>query len=107
MFAKPEWFHSSSLSALPGPRTAKGWAFYAICLAGIFGPAVMLISRQQIFPEAVIWLAFSLLAFFLEMRGLNRDLREREARRNMYHIDDANQPTVQTDQYELEIRSSG
>ena len=107
MFAKPDWFHSSSLSALPGPRTVRGWAFYAICFAGIIGPAVLLILRQQIFPEAVIWLAFSLLAFFLEMRGLSRDLREREARRDMYRIDEATQPSVQTDQYELEIRSPG
>jgi len=104
MFVQPEWFKNSSLSAMPGPQTVKGWAFYAICLVGIIGPTLLLLARQQIFPEAAIWLAFSLGAFFLEIRGVKKELREKEARRNMFFIDDTNQSPVKTDQYELEIK---
>lgn len=104
MFANPEWFRGTSLGAIPAPRSVKGWAFYAICFAGILGPAILLVARQQIFPEAAIWLAISLLAFYLEVRGLKRDLRESEARSNMYFIDDASNEVVETDQYELKIQ---
>ncbi len=104
MFAKPKWFKSNSLSAMPMPSSIKGWAFYGICLAGIAIPTLLLIARGQIFPETIIWLGFSLLAFFLEIRGLKRDMSEQEARRNMYRIDDTNSEPVETDQYELTIQ---
>jgi hypothetical protein len=107
MFAKPEWFHSSSQSVLPGPRNNRGWAFYAICLAGVMLPALLLIARQQIFPEAAIWVAVSSLAFWLEIHGLKRNLKEREARRNMYYIDERGQSPVCTERYELETRDTG
>ena len=105
MFVKPEWFHGSSLSVLPGPRLLQGWAFYALCLLGIVVPTLGLVARNQILPEALIWLLFSTGACWLEFRNLNRQLREQKARRQLLVIDESAAATIQTGHYELETRN--
>ncbi len=104
MFASNEWFHTSSLNLLPGPKSYKGWAFYLICLAGIVIPTIALVARQQIFPEALIWIVVSVGAFLLEMRGLRKELRQQLAVQNMHYINDPNTAVVETDRYELQIK---
>ena len=106
MFANPQWFNGQSVKKLPGPQSARGWAFYAACMAAMIGPAVLLIARGQIFPEATIWLGIASLAFWLEMRGLRRDLRQEQALRDMYVIDENNADPAETGQYELQIKQT-
>ena len=107
MFANSEWFHENSLSAIPGPRTGRGWLFYVAWTIGIVAPTLLLASRGLLIPEAPIWLGLSTAAFFFEVRSLRRNLRQRNALQNLYVIDDENSsnvPHVETEKYELQIK---
>ena len=50
MFANSEWFHENSISAVPGPKTGRGWLFYLGWTVGIVGPTLLLASRGLLFP---------------------------------------------------------
>ena len=103
MFGKAEWFSESSSSLLPKPQRWQGWAFYLICFVGVLVPATVLAIRGQ-YPEAGIWIALACLGMAFETRSIRRDMAERKAVANLYVIDDTTQPTVDTPQYELQLK---
>ncbi len=85
------------------PRGFRGWTFYLICLAGLLVPATILVLRGQ-FPEAGIWVLLGGAALWLELRSVRRELAERQAVSRLYVIDDSTQPSVETPQYELQLK---
>jgi hypothetical protein len=66
-------------------------------------PASLLAFRGQI-PEAAIWAALSVSALLIDLRRLNRDIRQRVALQRMHFIADDRFPGAETENYLLEIR---
>ena len=105
MFAKREWFKQSACGQGVCPVSSRGWLFLAMAGAAIIVPTIALGAFGKIVPEAIIWLAFSSLVFYGEMRGLRRQVQA-ERDRNLLFIggEDKESPEVATRNFDLKLR---
>lgn len=105
MFGKPEWFQQTTCCRAVTPVVGKGWLYLAGLGAFIILPTTALALTGRVFPEAVIWLAASSVAFLWEVRDIRRQLQAARDR-NLFYIRDEEQesPELATRHFDLKLR---
>ncbi len=105
MFGKPEWFTQSACCHYMKPASLMGWGYLAVWIVVVALPATLLGVLGKGFPEAVIWLLFSLGALFTDLRGIWRRLQA-ERDRNLLYISDeeADAGELTTRHFDMKLR---
>ncbi|MBW3596296.1 MAG: hypothetical protein KY475_03365 [Planctomycetes bacterium] len=105
MFGKPEWFKQSTCCNGVSPVSFKGWMYVAGWAAFIVMPLAGLGLMGKVVPEALVWLAFSGLAFLWDMRDIRRQMQAQHDRTLLY-IDDEREasPELATRRFDMKLR---
>jgi hypothetical protein len=105
MFGKPEWFKLSTCCQGVSPVSFRGWLHVAAWGALIVLPTVGLALAGKSRPEALIWLAASIVGFLWEMRGIRRQLQIAHERSLYFIGGEEHQPSeVATRNFDLKLR---
>lgn len=104
MFGKPEWFTQSTCCQGISPVSFKGWAYLAAWGALIVLPMVGLGAMGKIVPEAIIWLAFSALAFAWDMRTIRGELQAERDRNLLYIGENEDGGELATRNFDMKLR---
>jgi hypothetical protein len=105
MFGKPEWFKLSSCCQGVSPVKLQGWLHMAAWTALMILPTFGLALAGKARPEAMIWLAASIVAFLWEMRSIRRQLQIAHER-SLYFIggEESESAEVATRHFDLKLR---
>lgn len=105
MFGNPEWFKLTTCCQGVSPVNHKGWAYLAAWAMFIILPIVGLASLGKGVPEGPIWLAFSGLAFYWDLREMRRRLKAVHDR-NLFYIGDEQEASAEfaTRHFDMKLR---
>jgi hypothetical protein len=108
MFGKTTWFREKKVGWGVRPATWQGWAYSAAWMLVVTAPFLFLLLVMHRTPEAAIWMGVSLVAMFLDVRSIARQIRAEVRRKedeNILYIGDDDAGEVQTRNYKLQLRN--
>lgn len=87
MFGKPEWFKQKQIGWGLTPVSWQGWIYSAVWLSVISLPFLILM-RQGLLFESLIWLGASLVAVVVDVRWILKDLKGAAEKEDVLYIDE-------------------
>ena len=108
MFGKPEWFVPKSMGWGLRPVTKEGWIYAGVWLGVLIAPFLLLLGIEK-WPEAFIWLAFSIAVLIADVKIIRRAMARKEEEKDVFRImdeEETRQEEAETGKFAMHITDS-
>ena len=109
MFGKPEWFKPKAFGWGLTPVTKEGWIYAGAWAAILIVPFLAFLGVGR-WPEALIWLAFSIGVLVVDVKLILRAMVRKEEEKDVFRImdeEETRQEEAETGKFAMHVTDSG